>query len=65
MPHLSSHALPSPCIVRLMELSHAAWGGDREAAQQLRLAGELMDFAGVAKALCDAQGDAHDWQVDP
>lgn len=63
MPHTESSAPSLSCIVRLMELARAAWDGDAQAAQQLRLAGELLDFAGGAPALCAAQGVAHDWQL--
>ena len=52
---------PTPaCVVRLLDLAEAAWGGDQAAAQVLRLAGELLDLVGGAKALCDVQGLAHD-----
>lgn len=52
------------CVLRLIELSAAAWEGDKAAAQQLRLSGELLDLAGGAKALCDVQGIAHDYLID-
>jgi len=60
MPNLSAAPTP-PCVLRLIELSRASWEGDTAAQAQLRLAGELLDFAGGARALCDAQGQAHDW----
>ena len=46
---------------RLLELSAAAYDGDQVAGQQLQLAGELLDLAGGAEALCDVQGIAHDY----
>jgi len=49
-----------PCVLQLIELARAAWDGDRAACQQLRLAGELLDLAGGAEALCKVQGLAHD-----
>lgn len=52
---------PKPaCVVRLLDLAEAVWGGDQAAAQVLRLAGDLLDLVGGAKALCDLQGLAHD-----
>jgi hypothetical protein len=48
------------CVLRLIELASEAWGGDKDAAQQLRLAGELLDLAGGAAALSQVQGLAHD-----
>jgi hypothetical protein len=55
---------PPACVLHLLELSAAAWDGDTAAAQQLRFAGELLDLAGGAKALCDVQGMAHDYLLE-
>lgn len=49
------------CVMHLIELAKRAHKGDQQAAQDLRFAGELLDLAGGAKALCDVQGIAHDY----
>lgn len=56
----NKYATPPACILRLIELSEAAWNGDKYAKNQLRFAGELIDFVGGAEALCNVQGMAHD-----
>ena len=49
------------CVLELISLARAACSGDHGAGEQLRLAGELLDLAGGAKAMCDVQGTARDW----
>ena len=51
------------CVIRLLELSRQALDGYRSAAQQLRLAGELLGLAGGAQAMCHVQGLAHDYAL--
>lgn len=57
-------SIPHPFILSLIDLSAAAWQGDMVAAQQLRLSGEALDFAGGAELLCDVQGIAHDYLLE-
>lgn len=60
----SSIPVVPPCVLHLIELSRRAHQGDEQAAQGLRFAGELLDLAGGAQALCDVQGIAHDHLLD-
>lgn len=54
---------PPAFVLKLMDLAERAKEGDEDAMAQIRLAGEALDFAGGAKAMCDVQGLAHDHEI--
>jgi hypothetical protein len=63
-PTSNPYTVPPACIRKLVDLARQARAEDPAAIAQLQLAGELLDFAGGARALMEAQGLAHDWLIE-